>query len=89
MCDYFIQNIVALLLFISIFIAITFANSLTKPIINLIRASENISKGNLETKVSEIKTDQEFTLLNKNFNNMIETLKTTEVLAKEGFRVMV
>ena len=67
--------VVALLLFISIFIAITFANSLTKPIINLIRASENISKGNLETKVSEIKTDQEFTLLNKNFNNMIETLK--------------
>jgi two-component system nitrogen regulation sensor histidine kinase NtrY len=67
--------IVGLLLFISTIIAIAFADKLTKPIINLIRASENISKGVLDTKVPEIATDEEFLMLNKNFNNMIERLK--------------
>ena len=67
--------LVGLLLFISTIVAITFADRLTKPIINLIEASENISKGALNTKVPEIKTDEEFLLLNKNFNNMIERLK--------------
>ena len=67
--------LVGLLLFISIIIAISFAGKLTKPIVNLISASENISKGQLDTKVPEIETDQEFLMLNKNFNNMIERLK--------------
>jgi len=67
--------VVGLLLFISTIFAISFANSLTKPIVNLITASENISKGALDTKVPEIETDEEFLKLNKNFNNMIERLK--------------
>ena len=67
--------VVGLLLFLSTIIAFTFANSLTKPIINLIKASENISRGVLDTKVPEIETDKEFSMLNKNFNNMIEQLK--------------
>ena len=67
--------VVGLLLFISTIIAISFASRLTKPIINLIRASENISKGELNTKVPEIDTDEEFLRLNKNFNYMIEKLK--------------
>ena len=67
--------VVGLLLFISTIIAISFANGLTKPIINLITASEDISKGILDTKVPEIKADKEFLMLNKNFNNMIERLK--------------
>ena len=67
--------VVALLLFISIIISITFADRLTKPIINLIIASESIGKGALNTKVPEIETDKEFLMLNKNFNNMIERLK--------------
>jgi len=67
--------IVGLLLFISTIIAIGFADRLTKPIINLITASENIGKGFLNTKVTEAGTDKEFLILNKNFNNMIERLK--------------
>ena len=67
--------VVGLLLFVSTIIAITFANRLTKPIINLISASEKISKGVLDSKVPDIDTDEEFIKLNKNFNNMIERLK--------------
>jgi two-component system, NtrC family, nitrogen regulation sensor histidine kinase NtrY len=67
--------LVGLLLFISIIVAISFADKLTKPIINLISASEKISKGILNSKVPEIEADKEFIILNKNFNNMIERLK--------------
>ena len=67
--------VVGLLLFISTIVAIAFADKLTKPIINLITASKNISRGELNTKVPEIETDEEFIMLNKNFNNMIERLK--------------
>ena len=67
--------IVGLLLFVSTIIAISFANNLTKPIINLISASENISKGILDSKVPNIESDEEFSRLNKNFNNMIDRLK--------------
>ena len=67
--------LVTLLLFISIVLAISFANKLTKPIINLIEASANISKGALDTKVLEIEADDEFKMLNKNFNSMIDRLK--------------
>ena len=37
-----------------------------------------IGSGNLDTKVPEIKTDKELELLNKNFNLMIERLKTQQ-----------
>ena len=67
--------VVGLLLFISAIIAIAFADRLTKPIINLITASTNISKGVLDSKVPESESDEEFSLLNKNFNNMIQRLK--------------
>jgi len=67
--------VVGMLLFASTIIAITFADNLTKPIINLISASAKISKGELNTKVPEIENNVEFLLLNKNFNYMIEKLK--------------
>ncbi|RPG94620.1 MAG: HAMP domain-containing protein [Candidatus Pelagibacter sp. TMED286] len=67
--------VVTLLLFLSTSIAITFASRLTKPIINLIGASDSISKGALDVKVPETETDEEFEQLNKNFNLMIERLK--------------
>ena len=67
--------VITLLLFLSTVIAITFATRLTKPIINLINASQNISKGFLDTKVPNIEADDEFRTLNKNFNQMIERLK--------------
>ena len=67
--------VVTLLLFLSTSIAITFASRLTKPIINLIGASDSISKGALDVKVPELETDDELKQLNKNFNLMIERLK--------------
>ena len=67
--------VVTLLLFLSTSIAITFASRLTKPIINLIGASDSISKGALDVKVPELETDEEFKQLNRNFNSMIERLK--------------
>ena len=67
--------VVGLLLFISIIIAIAFADRLTKPIINLISASDDISKGILDSRVPELASDKEFLMLNKNFNNMIQRLK--------------
>ena len=48
---------------------------INKPIVNLIGASDSISKGALDVKVPDLETDDEFKLLNKNFNSMIERLK--------------
>ena len=62
-------------MFLSTAIAITFARRLTKPIINLINASDSISKGALDTKVPDIDADNEFKKLNENFNSMITRLK--------------
>ena len=67
--------VVTLLLFLSTAIAITFASRLTQPIVNLISASDSISKGALDVKVPEIEADEEFKQLNQNFNQMIERLK--------------
>ena len=67
--------IVALLLFLAITIAIRFSSRFFISINNLIIASSEIGKGNLNSKVPEIKTDKEMETLNKNFNAMIEKLK--------------
>ena len=67
--------IVTLLLFLSITIAIRFSSRFFRSINNLILASTDIGKGNLDTKVPEIKTDKELEILNKNFNLMIDRLK--------------
>ena len=76
-----------LLLFLSTSIAITFASRLTKPIVNLIGASEAISKGALDVKVPNIKSDDEFKQLNDNFNSMIDRLKKQQdkLLAAERY----
>ena len=70
--------IVTLLLFLSITIAIKFSSRFFRSINNLILASSDIGKGNLDTKVPEIKTDIELETLNKNFNLMIERLKSQQ-----------
>ena len=79
--------VVTLLLFLSTAIAITFASRLTKPIVNLINASDSISKGALDVKVPDLETDEEFKQLNKNFNSMIERLKEQQdkLLATERY----
>ena len=70
--------VVTLLLFLSISVAIKFASRFFKPISNLIDASIDISSGNLDTKVPIIEADEEITTLNKNFNLMIDRLKTQQ-----------
>ena len=70
--------VVSLLLFLSITIAIRFSSRFFRSINNLIIASSNIGQGNLEIKVPEIKADKDIELLNKNFNLMIDRLKTQQ-----------
>ena len=70
--------IVSLLLFLSISIAIRFSSRFFRSINNLIIASSNIGKGNLNTKVPEIKTDKDMEILNKNFNLMTGQLKAQQ-----------
>ena len=70
--------IVSLLLFLSISIAIRFSSRFFRAINNLIIASSNIGKGNLNIKVPEIKADKDMEVLNKNFNLMIGQLKTQQ-----------
>ena len=67
--------VVTLLLFLSISIGIKFSSRFFRSINNLISASSRIGKGNLESKVPEIKSDVELETLNKNFNMMIDQLK--------------
>jgi len=67
--------IVSMFLFLTVVLAITFAGRLTRPIINLISASKNISAGKLDSKVPDIDSDEEIKTLNKNFNAMIDRLK--------------
>ncbi len=77
--------VVTLLLFLSISIAIRFSSRFFVSINNLISASNSIGNGNLNSKVPEIKTDKELEKLNKNFNLMIDRLKTQQnkLLANE------
>ena len=70
--------IVSLLLFLSISIAIRFSSRFFRSINNLIIASSSIGRGNLNIKVPEIKADKDMEILNKNFNLMIEQLKTQQ-----------
>ena len=79
--------VVTLLLFLSTSIAITFASRLTKPIINLIGASNAMSKGDLDIMVPNIDADDEFKQLNTNFNSMIDRLKKQQdkLLATERY----
>ena len=70
--------VVTLLLFISITIAIRFSSRFFRSINNLILASSAIGKGNLNTKVPEIKTDKDMEILNKNFNLMTDQLKNQQ-----------
>ena len=67
--------IVSLLLFLSISIAIRFSSRFFRSINNLIIASSNIGRGDLNTKVPEIKADKDMEILNRNFNLMTDQLR--------------
>ena len=70
--------IVSLLLFLSISIAIRFSSRFFRSSNNLIIASSNIGKGNLNSKVPEIKSDKDMEILNKNFNLMTDQLRAQQ-----------
>ena len=70
--------VVGLLLFVSISIAIRFSSRFFRSINNLIFASISIGDGNFDTKVPEVKTDKDLETLNKNFNLMIDRLKSQQ-----------
>ncbi|MDB9936631.1 ATP-binding protein [Candidatus Pelagibacter sp.] len=70
--------IVSLLLFLSISIAIRFSSRFFRSINNLIIASSSIGKGDLNTKVPEIKADKDMEILNKNFNLMTDRLRAQQ-----------
>ena len=70
--------IVALMLFLSITIAIRFSSRFFISINNLISASNEIGRGNLDIKVPELKADKEIEVLNNNFNAMINKLKNQQ-----------
>ena len=70
--------VVSVLLFVSISIAIRFSSRFFRSINNLIYASTSIGEGNFDAKVPEVKTDKDLEVLNKNFNLMIDRLKTQQ-----------
>ena len=70
--------IVSVLLFVSISIAIRFSSRFFRSINNLILASSSIGQGNFDAKVPEVKTDKDLETLNKNFNLMIDRLKSQQ-----------
>ncbi len=70
--------VVSVLLFVSISIAIRFSSRFFRSINNLIYASTSIGEGNFDAKVPEVTTDKDLEILNKNFNLMIDRLKTQQ-----------
>ena len=63
------------LFFCKNFLNIKFSSRFFRPIVNLIRASESISAGNLNTKVPIIEAEEEIDKLNKNLSSV--TIKVT------------
>ena len=70
--------VVSVLLFVSISIAIRFSSRFFRSINNLIYASVSIGEGKFDTKVPEVKTDKDLEILNKNFNLMIDRLRSQQ-----------
>ena len=75
-----------LILLISILIGLLFADTLIRPITNLIKTSNQIKSGNLSVKVPQISTKDEMSLLIKTFNGMTDKLKTQRVELKKRER---
>ena len=75
-----------LILLISILIGLLFADTLIKPITNLIKTSNQIKSGNLSVKVPQISSKDEMSLLIKTFNGMTEKLKSQRIELKKRER---
>ena len=75
-----------LILLISILVGLLFADTLIKPITNLIKTSNEIKSGNLSIKVPQISSKDEMSLLIKTFNEMTEKLKLQRIELKKSER---
>ena len=75
-----------LILLISILIGLLFADTLIKPITDLIKTSNKIKSGNLSVKVPQISTKDEMSLLIKTFNEMTQKLKSQRIELKKRER---
>jgi len=75
-----------LILLISILIGLLFADTLVKPITNLIKTANEIKSGNLSVKVPQISTKDEMSLLIKTFNEMTQKLKSQRIELKKRER---
>ena len=67
--------IALLLLFVAIWIGLTFANQLSRPIRRLVMASEKIRKGDLSVRVEEEHGEGELMSLSRAFNRMASQLE--------------
>lgn len=67
--------IVALLIIVlALSFAIVFSSKMIKPIINLVEATSEVQKGNLNVQVNERNTEDELSILSKAFNMMIKQI---------------
>ncbi len=69
-------------LILVIILAIILSGQIVKPINKLIKGAQEISKGNFDHKMN-LKTNDEFMILNDKFNEMIEVLKENQKLKDE------
>lgn len=70
----FITIALFIFIIISIFLGIIIAGYISKPIQKMMQGIEEISKGNFDNRIN-IKSNDEFKLLGKNFNNMVQHIK--------------
>ncbi|MCG8572106.1 MAG: Cache 3/Cache 2 fusion domain-containing protein [Spirochaetes bacterium] len=73
------------LLFLSAII-IQYSNIITKPILQVVNAADEITKGNLSLQVIKVNSKDEIEKLSSSFNNTIETLRE---LVQQVFRAIV
>ncbi len=67
---------ITLIIFIlGLVVSIIFSNKNTKPLVQLAEATDEISKGNLEVDLPEIKSRDEIGTLAQSFNTMVKNLK--------------
>jgi putative nucleotidyltransferase with HDIG domain len=64
-------------LFLIILIGINLADTITRPLIQLVRASVQISRGDLDVQVS-MRTNDEISILTESFNSMVASLHQSQ-----------
>jgi two-component system nitrogen regulation sensor histidine kinase NtrY len=78
--------IALLMLLAAVWIGLTLATQLVRPIGNLITAAERVRKGDLTVRVENLSVKDEFTTLNRSFNRMTSQLETQQLGLMEANR---